>query len=117
MEHEKLTEMVYNTDKNISTLSRDFENMKAEQREFKHEIKASIAEIKAQQKEDMAEIKTTLKKICEEPSEDLKYWKKKILNYIVDGILILALLGMGLFTIQKTTEVKQITQEYQDNNK
>ena len=101
MDNERLTEMVYNTDKVVSVLSKDVES-----------IKQDIKEFKDTSKENMAKIDAKLEKLINEPQESLKFFKNKIFSLIISGVAILMVLGMGVWVSKITTETKQITQQY-----
>ena len=101
MDNERLTEMVYNTDKVVSVLSKDVES-----------IKQDIKEFKDTSKENMAKIDAKLEKLINEPQESLKFFKNKIFSLIISGVAVLMVLGMGVWVSKITTETKQITQQY-----
>ena len=101
MDNERLTEMVYNTDKVVSVLSKDVES-----------IKQDINEFKTDSKENMARINKKLDKLMEEPANDYRQFKGKIMSLIISGVAVLMVLGMGVWVSKITTETKQITQQY-----
>ena len=101
MDNERLTEMVYNTDKIVSVLSKDVES-----------IKQDINEFKTDSKENMARINKKLDKLMEEPANDYRQFKGKIMSLIISGVAVLMVLGMGVWVSKITTETKQITQQY-----
>ena len=101
MDNERLTEMVYNTDKIVSVLSKDVES-----------IKQDINEFKTDSKENMTRINKKLDKLMEEPANDYRQFKGKIMSLIISGVAVLMVLGMGVWVSKITTETKQITQQY-----
>ena len=101
MDNERLTEMVYNTDKVVSVLSKDVES-----------IKQDINEFKTDSKENMTRINKKLDKLMEEPANDYRQFKGKIMSLIISGVAVLMVLGMGVWVSKITTETKQITQQY-----
>ena len=102
MDNERLTEMVYNTDKVVSVLSKDVES-----------IKQDINEFKTDSKENMTRINKKLDKLMEEPANDYKQFKGKIMSLIISGVAVLMVLGMGVWVTKITTETRQITQQYE----
>ena len=102
MDNERLTEMVYNTDKVVSVLSKDVES-----------IKQDIKEFKDTSKENMTRINKKLDKLMEEPANDYRQFKGKIMSLIISGVAVLMVLGMGVWVTKITTETRQITQQYE----
>lgn len=102
MDNERLTEMVYNTDKVVSVLSKDVES-----------IKQDINEFKTDSKENMTRINKKLDKLMEEPANDYRQFKGKIMSLIISGVAVLMVLGMGVWVTKITTETRQITQQYE----
>ena len=101
MDNERLTEMVYNTDKVVSVLSKDVES-----------IKQDIKEFKDTSKENMTRINKKLDKLMEEPANDYRQFKGKIMSLIISGVAVLMVLGMGVWVTKITAETRQITQQY-----
>ena len=102
MDNERITEMVYNTDKVVSVLSKDVES-----------IKQDINEFKTDSKENMTRINKKLDKLMEEPANDYRQFKGKIMSLIISGVAVLMVLGMGVWVTKITTETRQITQQYE----
>ena len=102
MDNERLTEMVYNTDKVVSVLSKDVES-----------IKQDIKEFKDTSKENMTRINKKLDKLMEEPANDYRQFKGKIMSLIISGVAVLTILGFGTWCLKTTTEAKQIVQQYE----
>ena len=102
MDNERLTEMVYNTDKVVSVLSKDVES-----------IKQDIKEFKDTSKENMAKIDAKLEKLINEPQESLKFFKNKIFSLIISGVAILMVLGFGTYCMSTINEANQIKQQYE----
>ena len=102
MDNERLTEMVYNTDKVVSVLSKDVES-----------IKQDIKEFKDTSKENMTRINKKLDKLMEEPVNDMKFFKIKIFSLIISGVAILVVLGFGTYCMGTINEANQIKQQYE----
>ena len=102
MDNERLTEMVYNTDKIVSVLSKDVES-----------IKQDINEFKTDSKENMTRINKKLDKLMEEPVNDMKFFKNKIFSLIISGVAVLVVLGFGTYCMGTINEANQIKQQYE----
>ena len=104
MDNERLTEMVYNTDKIVSVLSKDVES-----------IKQDIKEFKDTSKENMAKIDAKLEKLINEPQEDYKKFKGKVWSLVISAVAVLVVLGFGTWCAKAINEANQIQQQYQQS--
>lgn len=106
MDNDKLTELFYENQRNIAVLGRDVESIKQDIKEFKDDSKNR-----------MAQIDTKLEKLINEPQEQMKLWKNKIVSLIISAIVLLMVLGMGVWVAKITAETKEIVHQYEEEIK